>query len=367
VAARPRRVHHDGLRSALDDSKARRREVAVRTFRKSMLVAALAASAVVAPRAASARGHDDPDTFAVIGDIPYGDAQIAAFPDRIRQINAAPDVSLVVHLGDIKSGSSVCSDDYFGTIKDDFDTFADPLVYTPGDNEWTDCHRPNNGGFNPLERLAAIRSLFFPQPGQTLGQRPIDVDSQAVAGVPENVRWRRDHVQFAALDIPGSNNSLATWTGNTTPTPEQTVEVISRTAADIELIRDTFRDARARHDDTVVLLTQADMFDPTVPNPQFADYFGFQPIVAALVQEASAFPGHVYLFNGDSHVFNSDQPLAAGSPWLGLYGITTPLTNLQRVTVEGSTGVDEWLKVRIERHGRQPLTIERVPFTPLPG
>jgi hypothetical protein len=339
----------------------------VRTFTKSMLVAALTAGAVVAPGAASAQGHDDPDTFAVIGDIPYGDAQIAAFPDRIRQIDADPDVSLVVHLGDIKSGSSVCSDDYFEMIRREFDTFTDPLVYTPGDNEWTDCHRPNNGGYNPLERLAAIRRLFFQRPGETLGQRPMAVESQAAEGIPENVRWRRDHVQFAALDLPGSNNSLAPWTGNTGPTPQQTVEVMSRTAADIELIRATFDDARARHDDTVVLLTQADMFDPTVPNPQFADYFGFQPIVAALVQEASTYPGHVYLFNGDSHVFNSDQPLAAGSPWLTLYGITTPLTNLDRVTVEGSTGVDEWLKVRIDRHGRQPLHIDRVPFAPLPG
>jgi hypothetical protein len=343
------------------------REVPVRTFTKSTIAAALVAGALAAPGAASAKGHDDPDTFAVIGDIPYGDAQIAAFPGRIQQINADPDVSLVVHLGDIKSGSSVCSDDYFAMIRADFDTFADPLVYTPGDNEWTDCHRSNNGGYNPLERLAAIRSLFFARPGVTLGRRPIDVASQADQGIPENVRWRRDHVQFAALDIPGSNNSLAPWTGQTAPTPAQTVEVMTRTAADIGLIRATFADARARHDDTVVLLTQADMFDPTVANPTFADAFGFQPIVAALAQEASTFAGQVYLFNGDSHVYNSDQPLAAGSPWLGLYGITTPLANLQRLTVEGSTGVDEWLKVRIDRHGRLPLTIERVPFTAAPG
>jgi Calcineurin-like phosphoesterase len=339
----------------------------MRTPTKFTLAAAVAASALVAPGAVSAKGHDDPDTFAVIGDIPYGDAQIAAFPHRIGEINADPDVSLVVHLGDIKSGSSVCSDDYFAMIKADFDTFADPLVYTPGDNEWTDCHRPNNGSYNPLERLTAVRTLFFSTPGVTLGQRPVEVDSQAAAGIPENVRWRRDHVQFTAVDIPGSNNSLAPWTGNTTPTPDQTVEVMSRTAAGIELLRDTFRDARDRHDDTVVIMTQADMFDPTVPNPQFADYFGFKPIVTALAQEASTFSGRVYLFNGDSHVFHSDHPLAAGSSWLALYGITDPVANLERVTVEGSTGVDEWLKVRIDQHGRAPLMIERVPFQSVPG
>ncbi|MEP6851830.1 MAG: hypothetical protein ABJA87_04130 [bacterium] len=120
------------------------------------------------------RGHgpNRPYTFAVIGDIPYGETQIARFPPVIAQINTDPAVQWVDHLGDIKSGSTVCSDAYFRTIRQQFDTFLDPLVYTVGDNEWTDCHRPSNGAYNPLERLAAIRSLFFPNPGQTLGQHP---------------------------------------------------------------------------------------------------------------------------------------------------------------------------------------------------
>jgi hypothetical protein len=89
------------------------------------------------------------------------DAQIANFPNVIGQINADRDVRLVMHAGDIKSGSSLCSDSYFSLIRSDFDQFADPLVYTPGDNEWTDCHRANNGAYNPLERLTAVRTLFF--------------------------------------------------------------------------------------------------------------------------------------------------------------------------------------------------------------
>lgn len=72
----------------------------------------------------------------------------------------------------------------------------------------------------------------------------------------------------------------------------------------------------------------------------------------------------MYLFNGDRHVFNQDNPLGAGSPWLAFYGITSPVTNVSRVTVEGSTGVDEWLKVTVQQHGPQTLTFERVPFKP---
>lgn len=308
------------------------------------------------------RGSRGAFTFAVIGDIPYGDAQIAAFPGRVDQLNADPQVRLVAHLGDIKSGSSVCSDEYFAMIKTQFDRFRDPLVYTPGDNEWTDCHRPNNGGYNPLERLGRIRQVFFPNPGSTLG-RPMAVTADTAQGFPENVRFDQAGVAFAAVHIVGSNNSLAPWTGNTTATPEQTAEVLGRTADDIGLIRDTFRAARAQGDRAVVLFTQADMFDPTVTTPQYADYYAFTPIVQALAAEAARFRGPVYLINGDSHVYRQDQPLATGSSWLGFYGVTDPAPNLARYTVEGSTSVDEWLKVTVNPRGADPLTFTRVPYT----
>ena len=304
-------------------------------------------------------------TFAVIGDIPYGDAQIAKFPGRIDQLNADPQVQLVDHLGDIKSGSSLCSDEYFAAIRTQFDRFTDPLVYTPGDNEWTDCHRANNGAYNPLERLAKVRQVFFPKPDRTLGTHPVPVSSQTVQGYPENVNYERAGVAFAAVHIVGSNNSLAPWTGlgNTSATPEQTVEVLGRTAADIALIRDTFRLAKSHRDRAVVLLTQADMFDSTVAAPAFPDYYTFQPIVQAIAQESAAFNGPVYLFNGDSHVFNQDTPLASGSRWLTFYGLPTAVTNLTRVTVEGSTDVDEWVKVTVDKRSPAVLRIDRVPFT----
>ncbi|WP_433305392.1 hypothetical protein ACQP2F_17940 [Actinoplanes sp. CA-030573] len=320
----------------------------------------LTLSTLVSPAAAA---HSGGYTFAVIGDIPYGDAAIARFPANIAQINADPAVQWVDHLGDIKNGSSVCSDDYFQLIKSDFDQVKDPLVYTIGDNEWTDCHRPNNGPYDPLERLGKVRQVFFPQPGRTLGQRSVRVEAQTDWGLPENVRWSAADVEFAAVHIVGSNNSLAPWTGKTAPTPEQTAEVLNRTAGDIAQIHETFAAAGRDHRRAVVLLTQADMFDPTVANPAYADYYGFQPIVAAIVREAAAFRGPVYLFNGDSHVFNVDHPLADGSSWLAFYGVTRPLANLTRITVDGSSNANDYLRVTVNRHGPQVLSWTKVPFT----
>ncbi len=339
---------------------------------KRWQIAALAAGVVAAvvsvtvPTAPASASDDDPYTFAVIGDIPYGSTAIATFPKAIAQINADPAVQWVDHVGDIKNGSTVCSDDYFQLIKSDFDQFQDPLVYTVGDNEWTDCHRANNGGYNPSERLAKIRQVFFPQPGRTLGQRSAPVQSQAALGIPENVRWHRANVGFAAADVVGSNDSLAPWTGQTAPTPEQTVEVLSRTSATIQEMHDAFAEARHEHERAVVLLLQADMFDPTVPNPSFSDYYGFQPIVAAIAREAASYNGQVYLFNGDSHVFNVDDPLGAGSTWLSFYGISQPVPNLTRITVDGSSNANDYLRVTVTVNGRGPqvLSWTRVPFTP---
>jgi hypothetical protein len=308
------------------------------------------------------QGNDGPYTFAVIGDIPYGPTQIANFPNVVKQINADPNVQFVDHVGDIKNGSSVCSDEYFAQVKAQFDKFSDPLVYTVGDNEWTDCHRANNGAYNPLERLAKIRSVFFPKPGYTLGENPVKVTSQAAQGIPEDVRYTRANVAFAALHIVGSNNSMAPWTGKTAPTPEQTAEVLGRTAAVIQSIRETFAQARDQHNKSVVLLTQADMFDPTVTDPTYADYYAFQPIVQAIAQESASFDGPVYLFNGDSHVYNSDQPLAAGSKWLSFYGVSKPVSNLSRVTIDGSTDVNNYLRVTIDPGSSNVLSWTRVPF-----
>lgn len=338
----------------------------MRSWRRaaSVVLALSALALALTSQSATADSGHSKFSFAVIGDIPYGDSQIANFPNVISQINADPDVRFVNHIGDIKDGSTVCSDAYFQMVKSDFDKFEDPLVYTVGDNEWTDCHRANNGSYKPLERLAAIRKVFFPQPDRTLGLNSVRVTSQADQGYPEDVRYTRADVAFAALHIVGSNNSMAPWTGNTSATPEQAAEVLGRTAAVVQEIRDTFAAAAHNHNKSVVLLTQADMFDPTVANPSFADYYAFQPIVKAIAEESAKFQGPVYLFNGDSHVYNSDKPLDTGSKWLSFYGVNTVAPNLSRVTVDGSANVGNWLKVTVDPGSKQVLSWTRVPFAP---
>jgi hypothetical protein len=310
-------------------------------------------------------GNTNGFSFGVIGDVPYGDAEIQAFPSYIQDLNAHKELNFVAHVGDIKNGSSQCTDQYFEAIKENLDSFTAPLVYTPGDNEWTDCHRSNNGAYNPLERLAKVRELFFPKPGFTLGA-PMKVKSQAKEGFPENVNFRKHEVAFTAVNISGSNNSMLPWTGlgQTQPTAAQLDEVKRRTRADIEELKNTFRTAQNNGDRAVVVMTQADMFDPTVAAPSQSDFGAFTALVQTLVEESNSFSGPVYLINGDSHVYNQDHPLAAGSAWLSFYGQATAAKNLTRVTVDGSNNAKDWLKVTVTpANSASVMSFERIPFT----
>jgi len=334
-------------------------------------VAALSAAALIAaPAEAHAQdGQNKPGhySFAVIGDVPYGADQIAKFPSWISQINAA-EPEFTVHVGDIKNGSTRCDDGYYALIRSDFDQFENPLMYTPGDNEWTDCHRPNNGGYHPLQRLALDREVFFDHPGTTLGQRTMSVTSQAEDDLPENVMFRRQGVEFAVLHVVGSNDDLQPWTGigNTVATSEQVAEEQHRMAGAVAEVHASFDRARQRDARAVSLYLQADMFDPTY-DPPSTDISAFVPLVQAIIDEAARFDGEIYLFNGDSHVFNADHPMATGSPLLARYaklGVHGSAENVQRVTVDGSANNVDWLKVSINRPGAaQTLSWERVPYS----
>lgn len=298
----------------------------------------------------------------MIGDTPYGAPQLEAFPDDVAAINADPSVGTVLHLGDIKSGGGQCTNDYFRTIRGAFDAFEDPLVFTPGNNEWTDCHRASNGGYLPVERLAALRRTFFPRPGRTLG-RSETVRAQWL--YPENVEFAREGVQFGAVHIVGSNDGRARWFGDRVdsagrPMPEtwfegllRQWEVSVRQAANLAWIDEVFREARRDDAAGVALALQADMWDPTA-----SDRSGFRAYVQRIARHARAFDGPVLLLNGDSHAYTADRPLAAGDAG---FGVTEPVPNLSRITVNGSTSCPhEYLRLRLDPASAEVFTHERV-------
>lgn len=297
-------------------------------------------------------------SFAIIGDYPYTDAQRKELPQVAAQINADPDVSMVVHLGDIKSHGE-CSTSYYRNIKNWFNSFKDPLVYTFGDNEWTECYRPDEGRrYQPLERLDTLREIFVPEPGSTLGG-DMTVQSQAAGGYPENVRFVQAEVSFGAFHTVGPRNGLFNWTGRGGPTAQQRHEVSERTAAAVKLIQETFQTAHEQDLRAVVLMTQADMFSPLSNSP--ADQTPYRPIVQTIAEETLRFGGPVYLFNGDTHEYVTEQPLVRRSKWRDIYDVPT-VENLTRITIDGDRNHRNYLKVTIRPHFSKVLVYDRIEY-----
>src|SRR5258708_31141042 len=89
-----------------------------------------------------------------------------------------------------------------------FDSLQKPAVYVPGDNEWTDCHRTNNGGYDNLERLHHLRKVMFPGP-DSFGAPPMALDHQGHPGhkVAANTPFLHPGIRFGGLNVPGSNNN----------------------------------------------------------------------------------------------------------------------------------------------------------------
>jgi hypothetical protein len=119
---------------------------------------------------------DVPKTFefGLIGDIPYGAEQQRKTEVLFGKMDAE-ELAFVVHVGDIKSGDSPCTDGILLREKERFENTANPLVYVPGDNEWTDCYRT---GYDPIERLQKLREIFS-QGDESLGEKTLPLPARA--------------------------------------------------------------------------------------------------------------------------------------------------------------------------------------------
>ncbi|PNY81447.1 hypothetical protein [Deinococcus koreensis] len=267
-----------------------------------------------------------PFRFVAMGDMPYSiPADYARFEALIGTVNALQP-AFTLHVGDIKSGSTPCSDENFQKVRDQFALLSGPLVYTPGDNEWTDCHREAAGRFDPLERLAKVRQLFFTA-NTSLGRAPMPLTSQP--GQIENARWVKEGVVFATLHVVGSNNGMER-------TPASVSEYFARNAANLEWIRATFAQAKADSAPAVVIGFQADLWfgAPFVPSE-----IGLRDTLSTLAAESKAYGKPVLLIHGDSHVLIIDRPLLEAGASAGPGQGGPALKNVTRLEVMGAADV----------------------------
>ncbi len=310
------------------------------------------------------------------GDLPYSDVQaLAGIPNLIADMNQQ-ELAFTVHDGDLKAGNgtpgsvtpTTCVDALYTQALGFFNSLRAPAVFTTGDNDWTDCDRPSNGGFSSLERLDHERALFFSTPF-SLGQHKMRLEVQATplclgvsgpAPCVENRRWTVGGVTFITLNIQGSCNNLC----DTNPDP---LEFAARNAADIAWLKDSFDVAKARGSAAVMLISQADpgwdlstgegapLRDPKtlVETDGLPD--GFHDFLVALRDQVVAFRRPVAYVHGDSHYFRLDKP------FLDAKG--QRLENFTRVETYGdnqANGTNDvnWLRVNVDARSREVFSYQ---------
>lgn len=291
----------------------------------------------------AAPAHAESWRFAVIGDTPYSDYERRELPRLLDDI-AAENVELIVHAGDIKNARARCDDELYRDRRALFDESAVPLVYVPGDNEWTDCRQLLAGHFEPLERLQKLREIFFAAP-RSLGKRTLAVERQVA--YPEHQRWRLGPVLFVTLNVPGPDNH---WGMGRAPR----AEFLTRNPRLLDWLREGFAIARNEELAGMVIVMQA--------NPGFKQYMiglghpGFSELLATLTRETSAFRGQVLLVHGDTHWQRIDHPLY--DP-----GTHRPIANFTRLESFGYPFLG-WVKVLVDSGLPTLFRFEVRPYAP---
>jgi hypothetical protein len=326
-------------------------------------LAAFAILAGAAPLAVAA----EPFTMGLWGDMPYAKADDAPFiPALIADMNAS-DIAFSIYDGDIKDGSSQCVDTVFSDAIAMFNSLKKPMLYVPGDNEWTDCHRTNNGGYDNLERLGYLRKTMFATP-EIFGMEKMTVEHQGAPGEKfvENTRFSKEGAMFVGLNVPGSNNNKVdddkACTKKSERKPEQcaadNAEYAERDAANIDWLKASFAKAKEAGDKGIMIVIQGDPgFD--IPETEDDDESrlpgqdGYAAFLDALTAETEAYEGEVVLVHGDTHYFKIDKPLP---------NATHMLANFTRVQTFGSPNIN-WIKVSVDASTRnvfafQPMVVK---------
>jgi hypothetical protein len=311
---------------------------------------------------------DDHDRYAIglWGDLPYSTLQATVgVPNLIADMNSQH-LTFTAHNGDLKAGGGECTDAVYAQSLSYFNSLRAPAVFTPGDNDWTDCDRI--AGYSSLAQLDKERALFFSN-SFTLGKRrlrqkvqtePLCLGVNGLVPCVENRRWTVDGVTYATLNVSGSCNNLC-------DVAPDAAEYEARNEANIAWLKETFAEARARRSAAVMLISQAnpgfDQSDParspsrdprTLAQTDGAPD-GFQEFLLALRAEVVAFVKPVAYVHGDSHYFRLDKPF--------LDSLGRRLENFTRVETFGNNQANgnndvQWLKVFVDPESREVFSYQ---------
>jgi hypothetical protein len=290
-------------------------------------------------------------SFAVIGDSPARSGDERIYSNVATSIDGSK-VRFALHTGNLKPAASPCTDEYFLERKVLLNGSDKPLLLVPGANDWLSCEQASGGGYDPNERLARLREIFFDD-DLTLGRDKFKVVRQSemakFRSYAENVRWQSGNVLFVGLNLPGLNNNFRLEGGRNREFEERLI------ANRIWLERAFHLASRARLAGIVIFASADPHFEEplrrVVSSGRERD--GYHELKLQLRALCAEFRGQVLFVHGQTHRLRNDQPLrdAKGAP----------IANFTRLQVLGAPNAPGWLRVTVNPRTPRLFQVTRLP------
>lgn len=332
----------------------------------STLAAASQGNAKPAAKAmAKSAPKPPPFDFAVLGNTPFGNAEVPVVRSVLANIGDTQ-AAFVVHAGNIKDVTESCRDELITQRLSLLASSPKPLIYVPGANDWADCQRASEGGYNPVERLDFLRDHAF-NDDALLGPGPVgyaqfDITRQSDMArfrqYHENVRWFYRGVVFVGLNLPGNNNNYRSAGG-------RNGEYEDRVIATRVWLQHAAVYAQQKDAIGMVIIAQADPeFEPARSGGLGGIFSersgrhgidGYKDFRAQLLRLANRFKAPILLID-------SGKTMRHTQPLRDTHG--APVKSFTQLSSYGSPAADRWVRVRVDPRTPKLFHFESVALAP---
>ena len=251
--------------------------------------------------------------FSATGDIPYGSSEVPILQQQIRDHNLYSPSEFLVHVGDIKSASSSCSESAYKNVAGYLAALRVPTYIIPGDNEWNNCSNLSQAWSYWEKHFTDFEKKFCGTP---------TTQHQAVRH--ENWAFVTKGVLCIGINLVAPSSSLSQSQMNT------------RLQQDADWVSQQLRD-KAGSVRSAVLFSH----DGPEDSRQSLFYNQFRTAVATFAKP-------VLLVHGDDHSWKLDRPFSQ--------------QNVLRMTVNNGASEDP-VQVTVTLDAQNPFVVLRKPWS----
>jgi predicted phosphodiesterase len=293
-------------------------------------------------------------TFLAMGDLPYSKEQSEIINKKLRPKIKKKDYDFLIHVGDFKAGGESCTNELILKRKKQIHKILPKkLIYTPGDNDWTDCDRNKlDVPLSELNRLQFLRDNFF-----IYKKRFVKKNKLVQQDIfPENSLWKKSKVVFGTLHVVGTNNGRRQIYKDDLRLTLSLVE--ARDNANRLWLNKIFEQAKLIEAKAVVLAMHADIFEPEHFEKHNGDCNvdqkkgrcdGFLHLRQQLKDLAAKFSKPVLLIHGDTNPYCMDQPYKKDG-----------VTNLWRLNAPGDYNEIDLAKIVYDPSQNFPFQVKTI-------